>query len=136
MTADTSGTTAGHSWYLRFEDRGDYLYAAVDGPEDSPDITIAYWRELNAECRRRGTRRLLVCDHLRGEPAGIEDFQRLIDALDDHELRKVRIAFHEPVSEHLRLVEYGELIFREAGYTLRVFGSEREAEVWLRYGQV
>ncbi|MGH8040902.1 MAG: hypothetical protein ACREPN_02535 [Rudaea sp.] len=136
MTADTSGTTANHSWHLHFEDRGDYLYAAVDGPEDSSAITIAYWREVSAECHRRGTRRLLVCDGLRGEPASIGQFQRLVSALDSHELRTVRIAFHEPVSEHLRVVEHGELIFREAGFTLRVFGSEREAEVWLRYGQV
>jgi hypothetical protein len=35
---------------------------------------------------------------------------------------------------YLPQAEYGELLAREAGYTVRVFGSEREAELWLRYG--
>jgi hypothetical protein len=35
----------------------------------------------------------------------------------------------------VRFVELGELAMREAGFILRVFGSEREAEIWLRYGE-
>lgn len=120
---------------LRLSDRGDYLYAAVKGEQDSPEITLAYWRELAAECSRRGVRRLLICDDLRGEPATPQDFVGLARALRGSGLEHVRIAFHEPVSANLRLVEHGELAFREAGFTLRVFGSEQEAELWLRYGQ-
>jgi hypothetical protein len=119
---------------LRFTDRGDYLYAAVKGDQDSAEITLAYWREIVAECARRGVTRLLVCDDLHGEPATPQDFSRLSAALRGSGLESVRIAFHEPVSAHLRLVEHGELAFREAGFTLRVFGSEQEAELWLRYG--
>lgn len=119
---------------LRFTDRGDYLTALVKGDQDSAGITLAYWREIASECARRGATRLLVCDDLRGEPASPQDFTRLAGALQGSGLEHVRIAFHEPVSANLRLVEHGELAFREAGFTLRVFGSEREAEVWLRYG--
>ncbi|MGN6314118.1 MAG: hypothetical protein ACTHMO_10245 [Rhodanobacteraceae bacterium] len=119
---------------LRFTDRGDYLYAAVKGEHDSPEITLAYWRELAAECGRRGTARLLICDDLRGEPASPQDFLHLASVLRGSGLESVRIAFHEPVSSNVRLVEHGEIAFREAGFTLRVFGSEQEAELWLRYG--
>jgi hypothetical protein len=119
---------------LSFTDRGDYLFALVKGDQDSAEITLAYWREIVAECGRRGTARLLVCDDLRGEPATPQDFSRLSAALQGSGLERVRVAFHEPVSVNLRLVEHGELAFREAGFTLRVFGSEREAELWLKYG--
>ena len=123
------------SWRLRLEDRSDYLYAQVSGPADSPAITLAYWRQIEIECKNRAARWLLVCDQLLGEPASPEDFGKLAQALSDGPLVGMRIAFHEPVAEHLRFVEHGEIAMREAGLTLRVFGSEREAELWLRYGQ-
>lgn len=123
------------NWRLRLEDRGDYLYAEVCGPEDSPAITLAYWRQIEVECKKRGTRWLLVCDRLLGEPANPDEFAILAQALSEGALVNVRIAFHEPVAEHLRFVEHGEIAMREAGLTLRVFGSEREAVLCLRYGQ-
>lgn len=135
MTTDNLGNDPDHSWRLRFEDRTGYLYAEVSGPEDSLAITMAYWLAIDAECSRRGTTHLLVCDRLRGEPASAQDFEQLANGLRGIGLERVRIAFHEPISEHLRFVEHGELAMREAGFTLRVFGSEREAEVWLRYGE-
>ena len=122
------------SYELHFTDRGDYLFASVKGDQDSAEITLAYWREIVAECNRRGTARLLVCDDLHGQPATLQDFDRLAAAMQGSGLERVRVAFHEPVSTNLRLVEHGELAFREAGFTLRVFGGEREAELWLRYG--
>lgn len=122
------------AYELDFIDRGDYLYARVKGEQDSPEITMAYWREIARECARRGTTRLLVCDDLQGQPATPRDFARLTEDLRGSRMERVRIAFHEPVSANLRVVEHGELAFREAGFTLRVFGSEREAELWLRYG--
>lgn len=132
MTSESSDTP---SWKLHFEDRGDYLFAEVCGPEDSLEITTAYWRRIDAECGRRGTRALLVCDRLQGQPATQEEFRRLAQALRGGVLERVRIAFHEPVAENLRFVEHGELAMLDAGFTLRVFGSEREAVLWLRYGQ-
>jgi len=135
MTTDNSGSSPDHSWRLRFEDRTGYMYAEVSGPEDSLAITTAYWRAVAAECSRRKATHLLVCDRLRGEPASREEFAQLAGTLAGNGLEQVRMAFHEPVSDHLRSAEFGELAMREAGFTLRVFGSEREAEIWLRYGE-
>jgi hypothetical protein len=135
MTTDNSGSSPDHSWRLRFEDRTGYLYAEASGPEDSLAITVAYWRAVAAECLLRKATHLLVCDRLRGEPASREEFAQLSRALAGSGLEQVRMAFHEPVSDHLRSAEFGELAMREEGFTLRVFGSEREAEMWLRYGE-
>lgn len=135
MITENSGNSPDHSWRLRFEERTGYLYADVGGPEDSLAITTAYWLRIAEECRRRGARRVLVCDSLRGEPATPDEFRRLAENLLGSGLERVRIAFHEPVSEHVRFSEFGELAMREAGFLLRVFGSEREAEIWLLYGQ-
>jgi len=35
----------------------------------------------------------------------------------------------------LHALEYCEIFAREAGFTARVFQSEHEADVWLRYGE-
>ena len=104
MTTDNSGSSPDHSWRLRFEDRTGYLYAEVTGPEDSLAITMAYWQEIAAECSRRNAVRLLVCDRLRGEPATPDEFRQLAQAFLGMGLERVRIAFHEPVVDHLRAV--------------------------------
>ena len=136
MTTTSIDSSPAQSWRLHFEDRGDYVYAEVTGPQDSQAITVQYWRQIDAECVRRGTRKLLVCDRLHGEPASPEEFRQLAVLLRDSRLHDIRVAFHEPVPEHLRFVEHGELAMREAGFTMRVFDNEREAELWLRYGDV
>lgn len=123
------------SWRLRFEDRDDYLYAEVSGPEDSLQISLAYVRAIAVECERRKIARLLICDRLHGQPASHADSEHIANAFRDSIFAKMRIAFHEPVAEHLGALEYGEMAAREAGLTMRVFASEKEAEVWLRYGQ-
>ncbi|MGH8164428.1 MAG: hypothetical protein ACREP1_08860 [Rhodanobacteraceae bacterium] len=119
---------------IHYEDRGDYLYAVVEGPEDKLEICIAYWQALAAECEDRGTRRLLVIDRLQGEPVSPDEMDRLVELMRGSVLEHVRIAYHEPVSAHLPLVEHAELSAREVGFTVRVFADEREAVLWLRYG--
>ena len=136
MTTTSIESSPAQSWRLRFEDRGDYVYAEVTGPQDCLEISVQYWRQIDVECARRGTRKLLVCDRLRGEPASPNEFRQLAMLLRDSQLHTIRVAFHEPVPEHLRFVEHGELAMREAGFTWRVFDSEREAELWLRYGDI
>ncbi|MDQ2972766.1 MAG: hypothetical protein ABIY40_02830 [Rhodanobacteraceae bacterium] len=119
---------------IRYEDRGDYLCAEVDGPEDNFDVCVACWKSLATECERRGTRQLLVIDRLQGDPLPPDEMDRLVGILLGTFLKHVRIAFHEPVSAHLPLVEHAELSAREAGFTARVFADEHEAVLWLRYG--
>lgn len=123
------------AYQLEFRDRGDYLRAQVDGPKDSLEICIAYWKEIAAECERRGTPKLLVIDRLLGEPVTAEELAQLIELMRGSFLERVRIAFHESTISHLPLVERAELTARELGFTVRVFADEQEAELWLRYGE-
>ncbi len=119
---------------LTFQERGGYLRVQIRGTQDSLEMSLAYWNEIAAECERRGTRALLVVDQLPGEPIPPQDQERVIEAMRDSYMRRVRVAYFEADAANLPLAEYGELVAREAGYTVRVFGSEREAELWLRYG--
>ncbi len=63
-----------------FEDRADYLYAAVTGPRDSQEISMAYWRQIAAECERRKTRKLMVVENL-GDFDGERNLARTVDYL-------------------------------------------------------
>jgi hypothetical protein len=119
---------------LRFESRGDYLRVEVSGPGDSLEVSLAYWREIAWECERRSTRALLVVDLFENEPLKPAEVEQVIQAMQDSYMRHVRVAYCELNSAAVPQAEHGELTAREAGFVLRVFASEHEAELWLRYG--
>lgn len=120
---------------LRRKDCGDYLRVEVAGPRDSLEVSLAYWREIAAECERRGARALLMVDLFENEPLAPEEVAEVIDSMRDSYMRNVRVAYCELNSAVLAQAERGELAAREAGFTVRVFASEREAGLWLRYGE-
>lgn len=119
---------------LRFEQGSGYLYAHVSGPEDNFDITLAYWTAIAAECRRRGTRQVLVVDELVGEPPSDTELEGRVRSLHGTGLEDVRVAFVEPVDAHLAQMEHVEILAREQGFRIRVFARIVEAEIWLRHG--
>ncbi|HEX6614491.1 MAG TPA: hypothetical protein VF022_11555 [Rhodanobacteraceae bacterium] len=120
---------------LRFESRGDYLRAEVSGPGDSLQVSLAYWCEIAQECERRDVRALLVVDLFENEPLEPAEVDQVIEAMRDSYMRCVRVAYCESNSAAVPQAEYGELTAREAGFSVRVFASEHEAELWLRYGE-
>jgi hypothetical protein len=119
---------------LRFEPRAGYLLAEVNGSRSSGEITLAYWREIAAECERIGAQRLLVADHFRGNVVTREEMLRCVHALRGSALAKLRIALYEPEAENVSALQHAELEALDVGIDFRVFGNEREAEVWLLYG--
>lgn len=120
---------------LRFNDRGDYLRVEISGPGDSLEVSLAYWNDIAAECERHGTRALLVLDLFENEPLTPSEMDQVIDSMSDSYMRHVRVAYCELNSAVVAQAEYGELTAREMGFTVRVFASEQEAELWLRYGE-
>ncbi|MGN6729274.1 MAG: hypothetical protein ACTHJG_05515 [Rhodanobacteraceae bacterium] len=120
---------------LRFSDRGDYLRAELSGPGDSLEVSLAYWNAIAAECEQRGTRALLVLDLFENEPLQPSEMDQVIAAMRDSYMRRVRVAYCELNSAVVSQAEYGELTAREMGFTVRVFASEQQAELWLRYGE-
>ncbi|KFN42860.1 hypothetical protein [Arenimonas oryziterrae] len=119
---------------LHFEQRPNYLYAVVSGPEDSLEITLAYWREIAVECLTRRATRVLVVDELGGTPMPPEQIAELVKNMQGSGMESVQVAFVEPVMAHVPLMEHGEIFAMESGFNARVFSSVNEAERWLRFG--
>mgnify|MGYP006200772827 FL=1 len=117
-----------------FEDRADYLYAAVTGPRDSQEISMAYWRQIAAECERRKTRKLMVVENL-GDFDGERDMAKTVDYLFELGMDKLQVAFVVGRIELVAHMEHGEILALERGANGRVFGSASVAERWLRHGQ-
>lgn len=132
---DETEPTPKPSYRLHFKDCGDYLRVEISGPGDSLETSLAYWREIAAECQRRATQSLLVVDALGGQPIKSVEMDQVIRALSDSCMKRVRVAYCELSSAYLPEAEYGELSAREIGYTVRVFAREDEAQLWLRYGE-
>ncbi|WP_460453315.1 hypothetical protein [Arenimonas aestuarii] len=118
---------------LVFEDRADYLYAAVTGPRDSQEISMAYWRQIAVECERRKARKLMVVENL-GDYEGERNLARTVDYLFDLGMDKLQIAFVVGRIELVAHMEHGEILALERGANGRVFGSSSVAERWLRHG--
>jgi hypothetical protein len=120
---------------LAFENAGDYLRVEISGPGDSLEVSLAYWRDIADECERRGARALLAVDLFENEPLEPAEVEQVIEAMRNSYMQNVRVAYCELNSAAVSQAEYGELTAREVGFTVRVFASEHEAELWLRYGE-
>lgn len=118
---------------LVFEDRPGYLFAAVSGPRDSTDISLAYWSRIRDEVERRGAAKLMVVEDL-GEHDGPRDLPGMVDALIAMGLDQVKVAFVVARVELLSQMEHGEILAMERGANGRVFGNTTVAERWLRHG--
>ncbi len=124
----------GLAFALRFEDRPGYLFAEVTGPQDSLEVSVAFWRRLADEVARRQATRLMVVDRLEGTPLDPAGMAMLVTRLVGFGLEQVRIAYVEPTAEHMPAMEHGEIFAQELGFTARVFGDSGHADRWLRYG--
>lgn len=117
------------SYELTFEYRDGYLFARVAGPEDTLEISLAYWAEIAAECAVSGVRRLLVLEQLQGNSRQA-DMEENIKVLGEVGFRDIRIAFVDPYESDAMLA-MGEARARQAGLTGRAFRQVDDAETWL-----
>ena len=117
------------SYSLTFEPRPGYLSVVVEGPEDTLAVSLAYWAEIAAHCRRHHVSRLLVLEKLE-TPSNSEDASLLIAELPRMGLGDIRIAFVD-AAESVDLMVHFELEGRKAGLVGHVFGNEVAAVEWL-----
>ncbi len=115
---------------LRFEQHPQYLLARVSGPEDSLEVSVAYWQEVAAEAIRQGVRRLLVVENFpnNGETADLMALGRFLAELG---LQEIRIAFVDEQPDHLDRNRIGELVAVNRGLRGKVFDNFADAERWL-----
>lgn len=117
---------------LAFTPHRDALHVVVHGSA-TYENTVAYWRAIAEEVRRRKPQSLVLVDETRGPPLSAEEWFSLVQSMAGAGLENVRIAHVKP--HGLERIEYCEIYAREAGISARVFTSEEEAERWLRYSE-
>ena len=117
---------------IEFIAEGGLLRATARGPGNYAN-TLHYWETIATELRRRKPAALLLVDETSGPPLSAEEWKALVEEMVGRGLERVRIAHVKPFG--LQRIEYCELYAREAGLDARVFTNEREASLWLRYGE-
>lgn len=119
---------------LRLTEHGDFLQVEVSGDIDAQAVRIAYWREIAAESKARGLRKVLVTDRKKGHPARPAELAELAILFQEERGNFDRVAVIEPTPEFLPAVEYAEIFGQSMGINVRVFTAANQAERWLRYG--
>ena len=119
---------------LQLTPRGDHLQVNVSGEVDAQSVRIAYWRQIAAEAKARGQRKLLVHDRRKGVPATPFELAELAQLLKGEAEHFDRVAVVEPTPEFLPAVEHAEIFGQAAGINVRIFIDAAQAVRWLRYG--
>lgn len=90
--------------------------------------TVASWREILVEVRKRNPAALLLIDELHGKPLTARQWQALVDAMRGQGLEQTRIAHVKPAGRNS--IEFCELFARDIGIDARVFEDEQTAVLW------
>lgn len=113
---------------LEIEDRGEYLYAVVSGQKVTPEIALAYWRELIDECKSKNRSKILL-DHNFAEMIEMSEMLKIIGPVG--ELLKGRmLAFFDRYG-HYDTPEAGKAILRSMNVKMQIFHDLEKAEKWL-----
>lgn len=118
------------AYQLTFETRDNYLYAYVEGEEDSYEISAAYWREVGAKLHELGIHKVLIVEDLKGA-SPLADVYNVSAQIVDMGFRGKIVAFVDRQSSHKDLNEFGELVGTNRGLIGKTFLDEGEAESWL-----
>jgi hypothetical protein len=115
-------------YFLKSEDRGEYLYVLVGGAVLTPEIANQYWDEIAEKCQALGKSKILI----------EKDFAETVTAPEILEmgvyLGKIlagkKIAFFDRHSNQ-SVNELGKVIARNQGVQMRLFENIEEAENWI-----
>lgn len=114
---------------ITFEHRPEYLYAYVEGDNDSYDVSIAYWKLTASEARTAGYRKVLVDENIAGVVTMAEMYQVASDLAAV--VQGIKIAYVDRFADQAELNEFGELVAQNRGIVGRFFVDIAEAEAWL-----
>jgi len=118
-------------YQIKFEPRPDYLYAYVGGAHDSLAISLGFWREIAAECRKTQAGKILIEEDIEESVSMLEMFQVAAE-IPKMGFGNALIAFVDRFLEQQDLNEFGELVATNRGLRAKVFNNVPEAEKWLR----
>ncbi len=111
------------------------LRAYVTGINGTLETTLSYWRRIAAEARRTQPTALLVVDAIYGEPPPPEHLHEVVLAMKDEGISHLRVAYVAEDVAQIPQIELAVLMANENGFKIRIFSEEREATLWLRYGE-
>jgi hypothetical protein len=120
----------GKAYDLTFHQHQDYLYALVEGPRDSFNISISYWDEIAARVREGGYKKVLVEERLGTNVSKLEAF-RIAARTSRMDFNGARIAFVDKVSDHKCVNEFAMGVSQSRGRVVRCFDTLHEAVVAL-----
>jgi hypothetical protein len=113
---------------LETENRGSYLYAVVGGLKVTPEIALAYWREIIAECDDLGLTKILL-EHNFVTMISMGEMLEVIGPLGVL-LKGRSFAFVETRGHH-DIPEAAKAIFRNLNVRMQLFEDVQRAEKWL-----
>ena len=93
---------------------------------------LALWSRVADECRARGINLILAVSQLTGRLPPLKAYRVAAHPENYGWDRKFRIAFVDLNEGSLPDNEFGELVARNRGWSVRVFGNEPDAIAWLR----
>jgi hypothetical protein len=116
------------NYSIKIEDRGEYIEATVGGPRVTPEIALAYWREILHRCESENCSKILL-DHNFEEMISMPEMLQIIGPVAD--LLKGRIfAFYDRYGNY-DIPEAGKVILRSKGIKMQIFHDLAEAQKWL-----
>lgn len=115
---------------LALEHHEKYLYAMVEGDQDTYEISRQYWQEIADECNASGCTHLLVYEDI-PEAVSPADVYHLVIDLASMGLIGVKVAFVDKYTEQQELNEFGVLVGTNRGMNAKAFNDLDEARSWL-----
>lgn len=109
------------------------LEARVQGRIGSVEAIAGLFGRIGAELRRCGADQALILDETASVVPDAAEFEQMAALLAEGGFLGVRTAFVNVRGDAFERIEIGEIIARRHGHALRVFDSEPQARLWLRY---
>jgi hypothetical protein len=116
-------------YYIRMQDRGEYLYVLTGGDKLTAEISAAYWREIAAACEALGRTKILIEKDFKEtvSPAEMIEMSAFLGAL----LPNYKIAFIDRYGNE-GINELGKKLARSRDVKMQVFSNVENGEEWLR----
>jgi hypothetical protein len=116
------------AYVLEMDDMGGYIHAAVGGLRVTPEIALAYWKEIVEKCEESACSRILL-EHNFAEMISMQEMLTVIGPVG--ELLKGRsMAFYDRHG-HYDVPEAGKAILRGKDVKMQLFHDLEEAKRWL-----
>jgi hypothetical protein len=115
---------------VRFEDRGEYLFAHITGKGESLETTQQNWRAIAAACKRGHYSKALILEDIEGEMPFMEQFA-FAAGLKEIGFDGVMVAFVDAKSQQFANNKFAEDVAVNRGANGRLFQTIEAAEAWL-----